>query len=399
MLQVLIYLRYLAVAGQVLTILFVSQRLGLGIPTTGLLGISAGLLAFNVFTHAWARTHTASSPALVLQLLVDMLALTALLYLSGGPSNPFVSLYLVPVALAAICLEIGPMLALTIVSAVLYTALLRHHVPLPTIHGRDFELHVLGMWANFLLTAVIMVVTLGRFMAVVKEQRRALSLARERALRDESLLAIGSLAAGTAHELNTPLTTMGLLIDDWVATSEAPAAADLALMREQLAHCRNHVRALVEIARQREVDEPVVRKADVFVRECVDRWQLLRPGVSVAVDTDTCEQHLLVDATLPQALINLFNNAADANGGSDAVVEITTEVRGSRLLLRISDRGPGLEAINLHSALPVSGRGLGIGLSISNASIERNLGVVRQYRREGGGCVTEVELPRADLPS
>ena len=398
MLQVLIHLRYLAVAGQVLTIFFVSQRLGLGIPAVALLCISAGMLAFNLLTHAWARTHTASSLTLGLQLLVDMLALTALLYLSGGPSNPFVSLYLVPVALAAICLEIGPMLALTILSALLYTVLLRHHVPLPTIHGRDFEFHVLGMWANFLLTAVIMVVTLSRFMALVKEQRRALSVARERALRDESLLAIGSLAAGTAHELNTPLATMGLLVDDWSTTSRAPSAEDLAMMREQLAHCRDHVRALVDIARQRETDEPVVRVADEFIRECVDRWLLLRPSARVTLATDTGKQRLRVDATLPQALTNLFNNAADANSGGDSEVEITTEVRGPRLLLRILDRGPGPEAISLRSA-PLSGTGLGIGLLISNASIERNLGVVRQYRREGGGCVTEVELPWAGVPS
>lgn len=396
MLEVLIYLRYLAVAGQVLTILFVGQRLGLGIPTGSLLGISAALLAFNVATHAWwLRRRDAGARMLVFQLLVDMLALTGLLYFTGGPGNPFVSLYLVPVALAAIGLDVVPMVGLTLLAAVLYTALLSHHVPLPMIHGRDFELHVLGMWANFLLTAMIMVVTLGRLMSVVKDQRRALSVARERALRDESLLAIGSLAAGTAHELNTPLTTMGLLLDDWADSATSPSTADLSVMRAQLATCRDHVRVLVDIARRGAFDEPRIQPASLFIHDCIARWQMLRPGVRITVAPMLGVPSIFVDATLPQAVINLLNNAADANArvSAESSVDVDSETRAARWLLRISDRGPGPKAIRTEDDRHAHGAGLGIGLMISNASIERSGGRVRQYARDGGGCVTEVELP------
>lgn len=397
-LQVLVYLRYLVIATQVVTVLVVSQWLGLDIPVTALLAVSAGLLAFNLATHVWWHRHrnqATGTGLLVCQLLVDLAALTTLLYLTGGPGNPFVSLYLVPVALAAIALEVWPMLALTLTAAALYTWLLKYHLPLPGLHSHDFQQHVLGMWVNFLLTAVIMVVTLSRTMAMVKEQRRQLFIARERALRDESLLAIGSLAAGTAHELNTPLATMGLLIEDWASATDAPSAADFQMMREQLGHCRNHVRTLVEIARQRETDEPVDVMADQFVRDCVERWRLLRPSVAVEVTTHAGDQRLRVDATLPQAMINLFNNAAEANAvtGAAGAVEIATEVRGLNLRIRICDRGPGPQAIPARAELPGDSGGLGIGLMISNASIERSCGGVRQYPRAGGGCVTEVELP------
>ncbi|MBW4820769.1 hypothetical protein KJE23_09695, partial [Streptococcus salivarius] len=86
------------------------------------------------------------------------------LYFSGGPANPFVSLYLVPVALAAIGLDIAPMLGLTVLTAALYTWLMGHHLELPHLHGSDFQLHVTGMWVNFLLSAGIMAVVLSRFM-------------------------------------------------------------------------------------------------------------------------------------------------------------------------------------------------------------------------------------------
>ncbi|WP_141233572.1 ATP-binding protein [Lysobacter firmicutimachus] len=396
-LQLLIYLRYMAVAGQMLTVVFVVQRLNLPIPARELLAISCGLLAFNVLSHGWSLRHRDAGPrALILQLLVDLLALTALLYFSGGPANPFVSLYLLPVAVAAIGLDIAPMLGLTALTAALYTWLMRHNIPLPHMHGGDFQLHVTGMWINFLLSAGIMAVVLSRFMSVVREQRRRLSEARERAIRDESLSALGSLAAGTAHELNTPLATMGLLVDDWLAHEEPPAREDIELMRAQLSHCREHVRALAEMARRGAAGEPTVESADGFVHACVDRWRLLRPNASAQFRPGAAGGRVRVDPGLQQAIINLINNAADANAalGRDLPVDVETAIRSGWLVLSILDRGAGPQRIAERPRLQDGeGGGLGIGLMISKAAIERSRGRMRQVEREGGGCATEIDLP------
>lgn len=398
MLALLIPLRYLAVAGQLAAVLFVAWRLGLGIPLVPMVSVSATLLAFNLALHLWWRGGGQSGPRLLMaQLLVDMAALTALLYLAGGPANPFVSLYLVPVAIAAVGLDLLPVLALATLSALLYTGLMRWHLPLPTVHGRDFELHIVGMWINFLLTVAIMAVVLGRFMATVKRQRRALAEVRERALRDESVLALGTLAAGTAHELNTPLTTMGLLLDDW-QDGHAPDAEDLALMRAQLAHCRDHVRTLADLARRGDAGEPLPRDADALLRDCVDRWRLLRPSVVVSLDAGAAGHAVRVDSTLPQALIHLFNNAADANArrGADATVEIASRIVEDRLCIAVRDRGDGPDALAAFARAERDAHGLGVGLMISNASIERAGGTVRQFARDGGGCITEIALPLTD---
>ncbi|HBK56133.1 MAG TPA: two-component sensor histidine kinase [Xanthomonadales bacterium] len=398
MIRLLIYLRYLAVLGQLLAVLVVTRTLDLHLPLPPLYLTMVGLLAFNLLAHWQFRDRTeATSTTLIAHLCVDLLALTVMLYFTGGPANPFVSLYLVPVALAAIALQVGPMLGVSLLSGALYTFLMFRHVPLPHAHAGDFDLHVTGMWVNFLLSAAIMVAVLGRFMVIVRNQRLRLAEARERALRDESLLALGTLAAGTAHELNTPLTTMGLLIDSMASDPKTIEIDDLETLSIQIARCREHVRTLADLARHGAMGKPHPRPVAAFVRDCLARWQLLRPGVLVEAHFDDSSERteLLVDPTLPQALINLLDNAADACESNGVQEQVTVEVTigPGQADVRILDHGPGPS----RAAAAVEGgsrrKGLGIGLLISNASFERVGGRVSQHPRPGGGCVTVVVIP------
>lgn len=396
MTQILIYLRYLAVAGGMLALAVANAMMDIGAARAPLVGTLATLLAINVAAHLWVRRRERDAPALIaLQLCVDMLALTVVLHFSGGPGNPFASLYLVPVAVAAATLRLRYAVPLGVLASVMYTALLGKHRHLMGLGGDGFATHVTGMWIEFLISGVILVAVLGRFRAIVQEQRQRLAKARERALRDESMIAVGALAAGTAHELNTPLSTLGMLVDECALAPASATAEDYALMREQLARCRAHVGALAALARKGALGEAVVQPADAFVRDCLNRWQLLRPGVEVSIEQDAPGVMIRVDQTLPQAMLNLLNNAADANAcsGSSAAIVLHASVQSGRYVLHILDRGPGPQRDQDAASGPTHGGGLGIGLLISNASIERCGGDVRLFARDGGGCVTEVILP------
>jgi two-component system sensor histidine kinase RegB len=203
------------------------------------------------------------------------------------------------------------------------------------------------------------------------------------------LLGLGFLAAGTAHELNTPLTTMRLLVDEWRAAPERPPdVRDLELFSVQIERCVAHVRALAATAKKGH-ENPTVHPAADFVAATVRDWRALRPSVDVelAVAEMADPRTLAIDATLPQAIANLLNNAADAAAASATPrVRVEAEGSGDRLTLRILDRGN-------ERGVRSDGAGLGIGLLISNATIERFGGRVRRFAREGGGSVTEVELP------
>jgi len=394
--QILIYLRYLAVAGGMLALVVANAMMDLGAARSPLIVTLVVLLAINVAAHRWMRRREDDAPALIaVQLGVDVLALTVVLHFSGGPGNPFASLYLVPVAVAAATLRLRYAVPIGVLAALMYTALLGKHRHLMGLGGDGFATHVTGMWIDFLISAVILVAVLGRFRSTVREQRKRLAQARERALRDESLIAVGALAAGTAHELNTPLSTLVMLVDECARSPATATAEDYALMRAQLLRCREHVGALAALARKGALGEPVVEPADAFVRDCLSRWQLLRPGVSVQVEQWAPGISLKVDQTLPQALLNLLNNAADANAGtgSRTPIVLRASVQSGRYVLHILDRGPGPQRDQDAASGPTRGSGLGIGLLISNASIERCGGDVRLFAREGGGCVTEVILP------
>lgn len=403
-LGLLVLLRAAAVLGQAATVWFVHHALHVHLPLGPMLAV-IGLLALSaVLTGLRLRRVRAVGRAEVFgQVALDMLALTALLYFSGGPHNPFVSLYLVLIALPAMALGWREVGALSGLAVALYGLLFGWHRPLPEIHhhGEGVDLHITGMWLAFLLSALLLTVFMGRLAHQLATQRSRLADARERALRDESLLALGTLAAGTAHELNTPLNTMGLLVEDWAEDGRTPDVGELGLLQRELERCRTHVQTLAAIARDGAADrmrrEPVV---DV-VERTLRRWTLLRPGVGIELRVVPAVRPLQVelDATLPQALANLLNNAADAaSARGSAAVEVELDHDGAgRVLLHILDRGPGPE----RSRAVVAGEeapahtGLGIGLRISNASIERLGGRVRQFDRPGGGCITEVVLPVA----
>ncbi|RVC21422.1 sensor histidine kinase, partial [Mesorhizobium sp. M7A.F.Ca.AU.002.02.1.1] len=114
----LIQLRWIAVGGQIVTILFVRYALGIGLPLVPMAVVILLLIALNV---ASLRRHSSqdaiTNTELFLGLLLDVTALTVQLYLSGGASNPFISLYLLQVILGAVLLETWSVWALVLIAS------------------------------------------------------------------------------------------------------------------------------------------------------------------------------------------------------------------------------------------------------------------------------------------
>ena len=415
----LLVLRNIEILGQILAVLGVRYGLDTHLPLAPMLAVTAFLAAANALT--WWRLRQAwpvADAEFFAQLLADVLALTALLFFSGGSTNPFVSLYLLPLTIAAAVLPARYTWATAVLTVACYTLLLFVYIPLPlpgeicsteaTGHMHlggedDFGRHVLGMWFNFVLSAGLISFFVVKMAGSIRERDRQLAEAREQSLRDERIVALGTLAAGAAHELGTPLATMAVITRELQHehTGDPELSGSLDLLRAQVESCKRILSNMLASAGQARVEHAGRQTADGFLAGLLDSWQLMRPEVVVSADWQSPRPapEIVADETLAQAVMNLLNNAADA---SPQAVEIAARWDDKALTLEIRDRGPGLTpevAARAGEAFFTTkgGEGFGLGLFLTNATIERFGGKVQMFNREGGGACVQVILPLAYL--
>lgn len=394
--RTLAWLRFSAVIGQTATVLFVTRGLGISLDTPRLY---TGIAALGLFALAvrWrlAQSWPVGAGELMLHVAIDTVVLGWLLFLTGGATNPFAALLLLPITLVATALNPRHVIAVALMSLVTYLTLLRWNHPLPPLGS---GLHVLGMAMSFLISACLLGWFISRLALVLRDNQALAQRVRERALRDEGFLAIATQAAGAAHELNTPLSTMRTLITELRREhTTGVLAEDLALLDSQIERCRDSLRELVAVGKAQLAQASEQRLLGEFVADCQHRYSLLRPEVALAVDLPEAAAALcvVVPAGLRHALLNLLNNGADASLANQAgQITLQVQVAGDTLEFRVRDEGPGFAA-GMAAALGTpfqssKSTGLGIGLALADATAERLGGNL--YARETGGAGVETVL-------
>lgn len=345
------------------------------------------------------RWPPASALVVAAGLALDLLMIGGWLFLIGGYTNPLTSLMLLPIAVAIVLLPLAQSIGLTLLGIALYTVLARWYLPVTMDHHHGSsmaQLHLFGMWLTFVLTSAILLLVVGTLAQRLRRQQAQLSRIREGRLRDEQVIALGLSAAAVAHRLNTPLNTLSLLVDDLRAGETRPGQQeDLALMAQQLDLCSGHLRQLTSAARQASAAELEVISVAAWIRRLRESATLLWPGATIEWQASLPASAIAVDATLDQAVLNLLANALTASPGW---VGIAVRDVAGRLELVVQDHGDGLET-TLQGApgarVVDSDTGLGVGLFLSNATIQR-LGGTLKARVEPGGTTMIIELPLAE---
>ena len=233
--QLVQQLRWIAVIGQIATLEAAHYALGLSLPYDELLISVACLVLFNVVSLLRLRLPPeVRHPEVFVALLVDVGVLTVQLYLSGGITNPFVFLYLLQVTLGAVLLRGAYIWSMVIITALCFGLLARHHLPLPLVHepqGGFSSLYAFGLLVCFLLTR-----RAGERLhhAHPAQPARARRPPRRGAppppAEEEHIVRMGLLASGAAHELGTPLSTLAVILGDWI--HDQRLSADPLLMED-----------------------------------------------------------------------------------------------------------------------------------------------------------------------
>jgi two-component system, sensor histidine kinase RegB len=181
--------------------------------------------------------------------MADVLLLTILLYYSGGSTNPFALLYLTPLTLTAAALSWRYTWTLLALTVACYSGLLAYYMPLYHSHQGveqhvldDFKLHVVGTWLGFLLSGVLIAYFAVRMRETLREHDQLRATIRERELQHDRVLSLGTFAAGAAHELGTPLSTIAVISKE--LQHDKHDVRQLQILRAQVERCKEILASL-----------------------------------------------------------------------------------------------------------------------------------------------------------
>lgn len=417
-LPLLLKLRWAAAAGQVATVLVARMVLLIDVPVLPLGALIAGTVATNLGSWLWSRGRGTSARELLIGglLATDVLILTGLLFVTGGPENPFSSLYLVHIALAALMLPPRWTLALSVTAVAAYGVLFFFSVPLGQgamqhHHGGDdsaFMLHMRGMWVAFLVTASFITYFVVMMSRGLRRMQAELAIAHERAERNQRLAALATLAAGAAHELGTPLGTIAIVakeLEHQLGREPQTAAlqADAQLIRAEVDRCRDVLARLSDQGGQARGETPEEQLIDSLGEQLVASFEA-RGGERLRLEVRTPEATVVAPRrALLQALGNLVQNGLEASG-ADREVGVILWTDATSFVASVRDTGAGMtpEVASRAGEPFFSTKGdsasMGLGLFLAHAVASSLGGDLVIDSALGRGTTVTWSIPRTTRP-
>jgi len=409
-LRQLIELRWLAVGGQLATVLVVHAGLGIVLPWAEMLSLLGILAAFNLFS-LWRNrlSHPVSQLELCVALLVDVGVLTGQLYLAGGSDNPFIYLYLLQVAVASVLLQPAYLGVIVLSTLSGFVALTQWRRPLLLDPSEPTTLspHYLGgLLLCFLLNVALLSVFIVRINRNLRQRDNELAELKQRAAEEMHIVRMGLLASGAAHELGTPLATLSVILGDWAHMApfagEPELREEIEEMQRQILRCKAIVTGILMSAGEMRGEAPQLAPLGAFIDGLARRWRSAHPAAELRLQCGTLPDiEIISDSALQQVIANLLDNAAEAAPGTALTLLAECPDDGT-LALSVLDEGPGFDEERLrHFGEPYQsskgqpGRGMGLFLSVN---VARTLGgrLEARNRDEGGAAVT-LTLPLASL--
>jgi two-component system sensor histidine kinase RegB len=402
-LRLLVQLRWLAIAGQLVTILVAEVILHIDLPLSKMAMTLGALLALNLLSLHWLRRKRV--PSLAWVLMVDMLLLTAQLGLTGGGRNPFIALYLLQVTLAAVLLRPAECWRFVALTALLSAFLSTFHLPLRLPEYEPFfTTYLVGMVVALLINAVLIVTFVTRINRNLRDRDARLAALRQQAAEEDHIVRMGLLASGAAHELGTPLASISVILSDWrtipATAGDAELQFDIAQMQKAVDRCKSIVSGILMSSGELRGEALIPTSVHGFVADVVDEWTAIHPTANLGHHNRFGpDMPILTDAALKQLVTTVLDNAHEV---SPQWIGLTVLRKDGDLVLQVEDHGPGFRAGVLadfgkpyNSTKEGQGRGLGLFLVVN--AIRKLGGDVTASNLSGGGALVTLTLPLKKL--
>ena len=427
----LFILRNLMVMSEVILIVLSVYGLNIRLPEQLLWLVIFSIVIVNIYTSMRLETEDPVTELEIFsQLVIDVFAITALLYLTGGASNPITWVFLLPLILTAIMLHQSYAWYMVILTTSMYTALMAYNIPLPSVepHMPDpemlytdaknyellqhvhavndshyFNLHIFGMWFGFVFSAGLVAFFVVELAKTLKAQERNLAEARENALRDERVVAVGTLAASAAHDMGTPLGIIAIVSHELEQEYPIHRYPDLheklLIMQQQVDRCKTALSVMSASAGEMRAESGRAMLLADYIDEVITQWRTHKPTARLCFFINPeveMQAKIVAELTLTHSIINILNNAAEASPPEKGV-EFHASWDLDAVIIKIRDFGPGLppELIEFAGKQPVVSKksGLGVGLFLAYSTINRLGGKIDLYNSESGGACVEITLP------
>ena len=398
----LLMLRSGAIAVQliaVLSVYFLLEHQIALLPLLVVIAIEAIFQLVSVF--AYRNVSQARPIGMLMQLTADVLFLTILLSLSGGATNAFVSLLLLPIMIAAVTLREKGLAYIAVLAIAAYSFLLIR-MPDHSMHQMNMSGHFIGMWVNFVLSASVIALVIGAMSRALKERERTIAKAREQQLRNEQLVTLDGAAAQITHQLASPIANLQLLFEELLEDQpNNPVVVQMQTPLKQCARQLNDFRKLSAQLRNKNTTEHIT--VNQLQTQIIDTLLLQYPDQHINWLSEPIAATLKSDAMLLPAILNLLQNACIANQKNNQTqLELSWQQdnqHSESVYLLIRDFGSGFsqsQLTELGGQLMPSSQGMGLAVLLSNVTFERLNGSLTLYNHAGGGAVAKVKLAIAN---
>jgi two-component system sensor histidine kinase RegB len=255
----------------------------------------------------------------------------------------------------------------------------------------------------FVVSAILISVFITRMASTIKVREATLAKSRENEIRNEQLVAIGTLAAGTAHALGTPLSTMAVLLTELDRShvndlNINDVKEDISLLKQQVTRCKNSLAELTRYYNKDSSESNLPVLLSVFSAEIMDYIINIHPTSKIDFDT-ACAPDIKVasDLSLKHAIINIIENSIKAANNKVLVKFSTSESITDQLEIAITDDGPGIPAEVLEKVgepfISMRKESMGIGIFLANAAVQKLNGTIELFNLKQGGAKTLIKLP------
>ena len=390
-------------------VIFSFYQASIPIPFMPLLLAIAGLGLLSLI--AWLRLRKTSQTTqreLLMQLFGDIAALSILFYFSGGYSNPFIWMFLLPITVAAVALRAVFAWLIAALSIACYTLLMFYHIPLSHLHMHTngdamLDIHLVGMWIGFVVSSIIVAIFIARIGQNLRDYDKKIAEVREKALESERMLALGTLATSAAHELGTPLATMAVVSNELTQeyANQPELLQQIVILQKQVSRCKEILSSITRNAGQARADAGQGLPLREFLQDAIQRWRDTRPATELVVNIPSSAFNpiIIMDRTLTQAIQNMLDNAADE---SPEQVLFNADWNEKVLKIQIRDFGKGLSAetkrqLGTPFFTSKNDEGMGLGVYLTQTTLALYDGELSLNNHAEGGVLTIVKLPLGKL--